>query len=581
MNTRYLSDTAASLFLVLAFGVSLGAPLAAQNPIFVDVAPETGLDFRHWNGMTGEYFFIEMTGQGGAFLDYDNDGDLDVFIVQGSKISDKPALEEFKGGELKDRLFRNDLDQGKGLKFTDVTDASGINSTGYGMGVSVGDIDNDGYVDIYVTNFGANQLWKNQGDGTFVEVGGPTGTADELWSTSAAFFDYDADGFLDLYVTNYVEWSLERNPKCYATSSRRDYCGPSAFAGQPDRLFRNRGDGRFEDVTARVLPGYEAGASLGIVSADLNGDKRLDLYVANDGEVNQLWLQQENGTFLEEALFSGVAVNRTGSPEASMGIDAGDVDNDGDQDLVLAHLMGETNTLYVNDGAGLFEDRSVESNLGAPSISFTSFGAGFLDFDNDGWLDLLMVSGAVRILEDLAIAGDPYPLDQTNQLFRNQGAGIYEDVTERAGKSFHIPEVSRGAAFGDVDNDGAVDILVANNNGPARLLLNQADGNNAGGNAWVGLRLVDHGRDALGAVATIQQGKSILSRRARTDGSYCSANDPRVTFGLGASDAKTVTVEVTWPDGTEETFADVPVGTYTTLTRKKDGPKEKPKETEK
>ncbi len=556
----------------------LALPTFADGPIFVDVAEESGLDFVHWNGMTGEHYFVEMTGQGGGFLDYDNDGDLDVYLVQGAKLGKKPPLDPFPGGGVpRDRLFRNDLkvahDGTRRLAFTDVTEESGLAATGYGMGVAAGDYDNDGFVDLYVTNYGPNQLWKNLGGGadgrvSFVDVTAPSGTGDDRWSTSAAFVDLDGDGDLDLYVTNYVMWSVEENPSCYADSSRADYCGPSAFPGVADKLLINRGGGAdgvvtFEDATSRLLVGYRPGASLGVVSADWNEDGRLDLYVANDGEANQLWLQQKNGTFLDDALLAGVAVNRGGSPEASMGIDTGDVDGDGDLDLVLAHLMGETNTLYINGGGGLFEDRSVESGLGAPSFAFTSFGTGFLDYDNDGWLDLLVISGAVRILEDLAIAGDPYPLDQTNQLYHNLGGGRFEDVTKDAGEVFHVPEVSRGAALGDVDNDGDTDVLVTNSHGRARLLSNRL-GQERG---WVGLRIVEGKRDALGATVTLtRRGAAPLVRRVRADGSYCSSHDPRVLAGLGEGEGP-IEARVTWSDGASETWKDVRRKTYTTLER--------------
>ncbi len=298
-----------------------------------------------------------------------------------------------------------------------------------------------------------------------------------------------------------------------------------------------------------------------MVSADFNGDRRLDLYVANDGAVNQLWLQLEGGTFRDEALLAGVAVNRAGQPEASMGIDAGDVDGDGDPDLVLAHLMGETNTLYLNDGQGLFTDRSAETGLAAPSFSFTSFGAGWIDYDNDGLLDLLTLSGAVKILEEAARQGDPYPLAQPNQLFRNLGGGRFEEVTAQAGDAFAVAEVSRGAAFGDVDNDGDLDVLVTNSNGRARLLENEVGSRRP----WLGLRLVAGRRDQLGAVATVTRKEApALVRRARTDGSYCSAHDPRVLIGLGAA-AAIAAVRVDWPDGKSETWQKVPLETYTTL----------------
>lgn len=524
-------------------------PSAERGPIFVDRALEWGTDFWHFNGMSGQFYFPEMTGQGVALFDYDRDGDLDAYFVQGSMLGPDRTLSEAtfppRGGiPPSDRLFRNDLApsaerRGEPL-FVDVTISTGIAATGYGMGVATGDYDRDGWVDLYVTNYGPNQLWRNNGNGTFTEMTAQAGVGDALWGTSSTFADVDADGWPDLYVVNYVEFDLERNPRCFASSSRRDYCGPSAFPPQPDRLFRNRGDGTFEDVTHRLLRDYRAGPGLGVMTADFNGDGRLDLYVANDGAANQMWLAQPDGTFVDDALFSGTAINRMGRPEASMGVDAADFDLDGDIDLFMTHLAGETNTLYVNDGAGLFEDRTVAVGLGAVSLPYTSFGTGWVDYDNDGMVDLLALNGAVRILEDQAAAGDPYPLKQPNQLFQNLG-GRFEDVSEAAGPAFAVPEVSRGAAFGDIDNDGDVDVLVANNNSAARLLVNQVGQENH----WLGVMLLGaDGSPASGAYATTRRtdGKVIRSQ-VRTDGSYCSARDPRLVQGLAAAAAEQLSIE--------------------------------------
>ncbi len=566
MDNLFFTATLVACIMTPGTHVFAATPPAT---IFVEDTA-SGLKFDHVNGMTGDYQFPEMAGQGAAFLDYDNDGDLDIYLVQGGNLDPAKSRADFlfpvaRGLQLRDRLLRNDLKTVGGkteLRFTDVTEASGIEGRGYGMGVATGDFDNDGWTDVYVTNFGDNQLLRNRGDGTFEDVTRKARVRDEAWSTSASFFDYDRDGWLDLFVARYVEYSVAKNVTCYAKSSRRDYCGPSGFKGLPDLLFRNLGDGTFAEVTSKVGISGAPGPALGVVAADFNGDRWIDLYVTNDGKANRLWLNTQKGTFVDDALLAGAAVNRQGQPEASMGVAAGDFDGDGDEDLFMTHLTAESNTLYVNDGTGLFTDRSVETSLAAASLPFTAFGTSWLDYDGDGLLDLVILNGAVKVLEPRVRAGDTYPLDQANQLFHNLGRS-FEDATAKAGPAFERVEVSRGVAVGDVDNDGDPDLLVLNNNGPARLLRNAIGQDQP----WLGLRLADkkNGRDLLGArVGLLRSGAPTIWRRAHSDGSYCSAGDPRVLFGLGGG-AQISGVQVLWPDGTEETFQAPPVGRYTTL----------------
>jgi len=544
---------------------------SSSGPIFVDISEASGLDFVHFNGMSGEYYFPEMMGQGCAFLDYDNDGDLDVYLVQGSMLGPGKTLADAlfppRDSNPRHRLYRNDLTIGsegsRTVRFVDVTDQSQINISDYGMGVATGDFNNDGWVDIFVTNLESTRMLYNNGDGTFTDVTEKSGTSGRLWATSASAFDYDRDGWLDLYVANYLDFDLVRNRKCYAPNSRRDYCGPSSFTPQSHRLFHNKGDGTFEDVTTKVLADYKAYAGLGAVAIDADGDGWPDIYVANDGYPNQLWLNREGKMFREDALFAGVALDRDGRPQGSMGIAVGDFDADGDEDLFVTNIMGETNTLYANDGQGLFEDRTIATGLAAATVPYTSFGTGWIDYDNDGWLDLFMVNGAVLIIEELARAGDPYPLRQPKQLLRNENGKRFVDITADAGKDLLGPEVSRGLAFGDVDSDGDTDLLVANNNGHVRLYENKVGQQKK----WLGLRLVDSQgkRDMIGALAGLKRaGMPTLWRRVRTDGSYCSANDPRLLFGLG--DSETVdSIEIYWPDGTKEVWEKPVPMKYTTL----------------
>jgi len=525
-------------------------------PLFKEVAEQVGLKFQHYNGMTGKFYLPEITGSGAALFDFDNDGDLDVFIVQGNVFdpNTKP------NSSLFGKLFRNDLIPSKILSFTDVTQKSGIVATGYGMGAAVGDINNDGLPDLYLSNLGPNQMYLNKGDGKFVDVTKESGTDDPRWSTSASFFDYDRDGWLDLMIVNYADFSVSNNPACYAATTAKDYCTPRVFRAPGNRLFHNKGNGIFEDVTTTAGVDKEFGHGLGIVTADFNNDGWIDIYVANDGDQNQLWINQKNGRFVNDALLAGCAVNRNGQAEAGMGVDAGDFDGNGTDDIFITHLMDETNTLYLNLGDGLFEDRTREAGLGMPGRRFTGFGTFFFDYDNDGWLDLFVANGAVQLLPELVRQKNPFPLGQPDQLFRNTGKGSFVEIVDEP--EFSLLEVGRGAAFGDVDNDGDTDFLITNNNGPARLFLNQV-GNR---NHWLGLRLVGKaGRDMLGAqVEIVVYDTRKLRRRVRTDGSYLSGNDPRVLVGLGAA-TRVKAVRVRWPGGAVEEWKELTVNQYTTL----------------
>ena len=570
-SSRFLLFSSISLLLLTACG-----PTATDGPqqgalktetakssgetIFREVAAEVGLEWTHANGRTGEFYFPEIMGAGGAFLDYDGDGDLDVYLVQGNDLS--PGGDEPASGPHMDRLYRNDGSDGK-LKFTDVTQAAGLNSTGYGMGVTTGDYDGDGHLDIYVLNFGPNRLYRNRGDGTFEDVTAASGSDDPRWSAAGAFVDYDRDGFLDLFVVNYVDFTLENNKPCYRQV--RDYCSPQSFKAVPDRLLRNKGDGTFEDVSAAAGIGLAYGNGLGVVADDFDGDGLPDFYVTNDGNANQLWRNKGDGTLEDIALISGTALNLMGVAEAGMGVDAGDFDLDGDLDLFMTHLRGETNTLYVNDGNGNFQDRTINMGLESPSQPYTGFGTGWFDYDNDGLPDLLAVNGEVSVNETQIQAGSDYPYAQLNQLFHNKG-GNFSEVGAESGMT--EVEISRGAAFGDVDNDGDVDVLVTNTAGPVRLYLNQV-GNK---NQWLGLDL------AQGAVvrALLPDGR-LLRRTARGNGSYGSANDPRVLLGLGQSD-HVQTLTVTWPDGSEESWSNLPAGSHRELVKGSGGTAAEPLE---
>ena len=431
------------------------------------------------------------------------------------------------------------------------------------MGVAAGDYDNDGCVDLYLTNFGPNQLFRNNCDGTFADVSRTSGAVDAGWSVPAAFVDFDRDGWLDLFVGHYLVYSVDRHINCFTESKLPDYCPPERYRPEPDRLYRNRRNGTFADVTASSGVARAFGPALGVATADFNGDRWIDIFVANDQRENQLWINQRDGTFKDMALLSGAALSATGSVSANMGVDAGDFDNDGDEDLFITELSGQGSTLYVNDGTGLFEEQSARTGIRLMTLPYTGFGAGWFDYDNDGWLDILAVNGLVTQNLDTLGPDNPFPLQQPNLLIRNLGMGKFEDVTHRAGAVFRLSEVGRGAAFGDIDNDGDVDVVVTNAAGQVRLLLNQV-GNRQ---HWLGLRLVgaDGLRDMLGArVAIIRSEGPALWRRARADGSYASANDPRVVVGLGRSTAVRA-IQVIWPSGRVEEWSGVAVDRYTTL----------------
>ncbi len=538
------------------------------KPLFHDATEETGLLFHHYPGLSGHHYMAEIMGSGVALFDADGDGDLDIFFVQGAPL--QPGAQDdgrfpLQHKEASDRLYRNTLTPGGALHFEDVTAQSGITGAEPGMGVAAGDIDGDGDIDLYVTQVGSNRLWRNRGNGTFEDVIRKSGADDPRFSVPATFFDYVRDGGLVLYVGNYLDEDWQNPKVCRSASGAVDICGPSSYPPLPDSLFRNRGDGTFENVTTRAgLPG-RFGPALGVVAVDFDLDGWLDFYVANDQHDNQMWMNRGDGTFEDRALLGGTAVNSEGMPEASMGLVASDFDGDGDDDLFMAHLTGETNTYYRNDGRGLFVDLTATTGLGPPSRSFTGFGVAPIDADNDGDLDLFIVNGAVRAIDELRQAGDPYPYHQRKLFFENTGQGAFKELSAEVLPILQTSEISRGLAMGDLDNDGDLDLVLANNNGPARIFLAQVGQDHA----WIGFRLIQAGgkSDALGARAGLERpGKATLWRRVAVDGSYESSNDPRLLFGLGNDDAVGDLV-VWWPNGKRERFAaaGLKVRSYQTL----------------
>jgi hypothetical protein len=536
----------------------------AEPPLFRDAAGETGLDFRHFNFATGGHLMPEIMGAGVALLDYDNDGDLDVYLVQGTRLDRGGTLVNPppRGWKPGNRLYKNLLAETGELKFVDVTEKAGVGHIGYGMGVAVGDYDNDGRLDLYVTNFGHNVLYHNNGDGTFTDVTLAAGLDDPHWSTSAAWLDFDNDGWLDLFVCNYVDFTVEGNRACFSPAGERDYCTPKMYHAVPSRLFRNLRNGTFEDVSEASGINRAYGPALGVVCADFNGDGRSDIYVANDTAANQLWLNQGDGTFRESAFDFGLAYSMDGLAKAGMGVTLDDVENNGNQLLLVTNLSREGVTAFRGDTSGRFDEVTAELGLLQPTFGSTGFGTMWFDYDNDGWLDLFIANGGVTITQPARDGGSPYA--QRNQVFHNEGRGKrFRETTQLAGSSFERLGIARGAACGDIDNDGALDIVVVNNDGPVRLLRNQAGTRRH----WLTVKLESPKANRFGLggrVAIVRGGEKPVWRRAHTDSSYLSANDVRVHFGLGDRPAFEG-VLVHWPDHTEERFEGITADRIVTL----------------
>ncbi len=510
---------------------------------FEEVAQQSGLEFQHMRYLTKRFWFPELVGAGLCWLDYDRDGHPDLYVVQGGDL--EPGDQPVPGC----KLFHN-LGNGH---FEDVTARAGVAGHGYGMGCTAGDYDGDGFVDLYVTYYGANILYHNNGDGTFSDVTAAAGVGHVGWSSSCGFVDIDGDGDLDLFVVQYVRWKKETEVVCKSASGERDYCAPNNYnAPAQSVLYVNDGNGHFHDATAQAGLSTAFGNGLGLAFADFDGDGRIDIYVSNDGNPNQLWINRGGGKFVDEALRRGAAVNRNGASQASMGTVVADFDDDGDPDLFITNLRGESTTLYDNDGKGNLRDVSTRTGMAVASQPFTGFGDGAFDFDLDGVLDLFIANGRVGLWKPFYSQTDLFA--EPKQLFRGIDGKRFEEVPH-GGLAADLLGTSRGAAFADYDDDGDIDVAINESNGPLRLLRNVAPRHGH----WIELDLRNRaGAPALQARITLPVGTRTLVRDVHVCDSYASADDPRLHIGLG-NVATLGLASVRWPDGTRESFGPLAV----------------------
>jgi hypothetical protein len=527
------------------------APALAEAPRpsgpieFTDVTAQAGIHFKHNSGAFGKKYLPETLGPGCAFLDYDNDGWQDILLVNSTNWPEKKTAKTFLA------LYHNNQNG----TFTDVTGAAGLAVEMYGLGVTVADYDNDGFDDIYITAVGPNHLFRNLGNGKFMDVTAKAGVGDSSFSTSAAWFDYDKDGRLDLFVCNYVDWSIEKDQFCTLDGKNKSYCTPQSYKGQSATLYHNKGNGQFENVTERAGLNDPSSKSLGVAVFDYNNDGWPDLFVANDTEPNKLYKNNGNGTFTDEALTAGVAFSESGTPRAGMGVDTADYDGSGRQGIVIGNFTNESMALYRNDGTGLFTDEANASGIGKMSSQSLTFATFFFDYDLDGLPDIFAANGHVS--DDISVVQPQVKYMQPPHLFRNRGKKKFEEATPRLGRALQKAIVGRGAAYGDFDNDGDLDILIMANNGTARLLRND----NGNQNDLLRVKTIGSrsNRDGIGARVMLKTaaGAKLMSV-VKTGSSYCSQSELPLTFGLGKSDpAKGMTLEIAWPSGQTDIIQDV------------------------
>jgi len=535
--------------ILCAICVCTAATPANSTIHFVDSTNKAGIHFTHHSGATGKKYLPETMGGGCAFIDLDGDGWPDILLINGTDFAPH-----------KQRWLPAFYHNNHNGTFTDVTRGSGLDVEMYGMGVAVADYDNDGLPDVYITALGGDHLFHNEGHGHFRDVTARSGIRNANFGTSAAWLDYDRDGKADLFVANYVTWSKEKDQRCSMDGTNKSYCTPEVYKGISSKLYRNLGNGKFEDVTQKAGLGDATSKSLGVVVFDYNGDGWPDLFISNDTQPNKLYRNNKNGTFTEEGMQAGVAYAEDGTARGAMGADAADYDHSGRPDLIVGNFANQMLGLYRNEGKGIFVDESPSSAVGRASLRSLTFGAFFFDYDLDGWDDIFAANGHIE--PDINRVQPMVQYRQAPLLLRNQGKGRFENVSKQLGADFERPLVARGAAYADYDHDGDLDVLINTNNGPAVLLTN--DGGNR--NHWLTVRLIGtkSNRSALGAIVRIESALGKQWSAVHSGSSYCSQSDLALTFGLG-QDKLISLLEVDWPSGIHQQFKNINPNQFLTI----------------
>jgi hypothetical protein len=543
-----------SVFLGLLIS-GLTSASSAQQIHFRDITTQAGIHFTHNNGAFGKKWLPETMGPGCAFIDYDNDGYPDILLVNGE---DWPAHPRggVNGGATTLKLYHNNHDG----TFTDVTRRAGLAIPMFGLGAAVGDYDNDGFDDLFITALGQSHLFHNNGNGTFSDVTKSAGMwGPSEFSTSAAWVDYDRDGKLDLVVSNYVQWTPQTDLYCTLDGTHKSYCTPESYKGTAVRLWHNLGGGKFEDATAKAGLGDPTSKSLGITILDYNSDGWPDILIANDTQPNKLYLNKKDGTFEERGVAAGVAFSEDGVARAGMGVDAADYDRSGHASVIISNFANQMVSLYHNEGNGLFVDEAPQSEVGRATLVTLGFGCFFFDYDNDGWQDIFVADGHIedqieRVQKRVTYAEPPH-------LFRNLGGGKFAEVTAQMGTALAAPKVARGAAYGDIDNDGFPDVLLTTNAGPAYLFHNEGGVNHSLRVKLIGTK---SNRDGIGAIVRLTSGNDKQWKILRSGSSYLSQSELMLTFGLGTN-AKADTVEIQWPSGQVDRLSNINTGQTVTV----------------